>query len=219
MAQTAIELKLDAQVRDERGKEKAKKMRRAGKVPGIVYGTAKAPMSIVLDGHELHLVRKAAHGDQVLIDLNLASGEQDKVFIKDVQRDPVTSHVLHVDLLRVDMTRPITLEVAVHQVGSVPLGVREGGMLEQVRYKVGIRCLPGQVPAHVDVDLTELGLHQGFHVADLPQFEGVEYLDDPDTNIFSIVSKAMAEAEAPAPAAAEGAEGAVPAKPEGEVKA
>ncbi|MCB2155732.1 50S ribosomal protein L25 [bacterium] len=211
MAQTAVAMKLDAKVREERGKEKAKKLRFAGMLPGVVYGSGKDAVSIVLDAHEFQLVRQAAHGDSVLIDLNVDNGDHDKVFIKALQRDPVTSKIEHVDLLRVDMNKEITLKVSVRQIGDTPLGVREGGLLEQVRYKVEVRCLPGNVPAHIEVDLTELGAGATFHISDLPVLEGVEYLEEPDTTIFSIVSKAKLEAAAfaaeEAAAAAGGEEG------------
>ena len=199
---------LVAQPRSQMGKEKSKKFRAAGQLPGVVYGAKQEARHIILDDHEFHLVRQKVHGDQVLISLNYQDGGSDKVFIKDVQLDPVTSKMVHVDLLRVDMTQKIRVNVKVVAIGSMPLGVKEGGILEHARQTVSVEALPDRIPAHINVDASGLQVHEAIHVRQLPEIEGVRYLDDPELVLITILGKSKEE-ELPTPvAAAETAEGA-----------
>lgn len=193
---------LKAELRQQQGKEWAKKARAAGKLPGVVYGPGFQALSVVLDTHAFSVARKATVGEQVLLNLELDNGGRERVFVKDVQRDPVTAAPLHVDLFRVDPTRPVHLNVRLRVVGSIPAGVRDGGMLERARNQIAIEALADSVPAHIDVDLSELTYGKSLHVSDLPALPGVTYMDPADTPLFSIVGKAKEEVPAAAAAAA-----------------
>ncbi|MDK2973129.1 MAG: large subunit ribosomal protein [Candidatus Sumerlaeota bacterium] len=205
---------LKGEVREQRGKEWAKKARREGVLPAIMYGAGIDSLALTLDAHQFKKVRQQALGESVLINLELSTGASERVFIKEIQRDPVTWDTLHVDFLRVDPTKPVHLTVRVRQVGT-PAGIREGGMLERIRDQVEIAALPDKVPSHIDADVSALEVGQTYHIGDLPQFEGVSYLDDPDTALFNMLAKSQAAEEASSATAAPGEE--TPA-PEAETK-
>lgn len=210
----ASTLTLKAQVRDARGKEWAKKARAAGKVPGVVYGAGKANVAFEIDAHEFKMARQSTHGDSVLMHLEIAGAATEPVFIKDLQRDPLSWEVIHADFLRVDLTKEIVMAVQLRVVGSTPLGVKDGGLLEQLRHEVHVAATPNNIPPHVDIDCSNLDVAQTMHVSDLPALSGVRYTDDPDTPLFTIVSKAKLEKQAEAQAATpvqEAPEGAAPA--------
>jgi large subunit ribosomal protein L25 len=104
------------------------------------------------------------------------------------------------------MTKKIRLAVPVTVEGGTPIGVREGGLLERLREEVTVEALPDRVPAHIAIDLSDLQIHHSFHVSDLPAFDGVEYLDDPETALYTVVVKTHVEEEVK-PEAEEGEEG------------
>jgi len=223
MAAAATKHVIKAQVRDTRGKERAKKSRAAGKVPGVVYGAGKANVALELDAHEFKLSRQALHGDSVLVTLELSNGGNEPVFIKDLQRDPVSWEVIHADFLRVDLTKELVMAVPLHVVGSTPAGVKEGGLLEQLRHEILVAATPNNIPPHVDVDCTSLDVAQTLHISDLPAIANVRFVEDPDTPLYTIVSKAklekQAEAQSVTPVAEAAAEGAAaPAAAAGDKK-
>ncbi|MDX2177721.1 MAG: 50S ribosomal protein L25 [Candidatus Sumerlaeia bacterium] len=208
---SSAKLALNAQVRaDKRGKEYAAKLRQQGKIPGVVYGAHQDTVSLELESHAFDGVRASLRGEQLLVDLNLSNGVKEKVFIKSVQREPLSQRIIHVDLLRVNLNEAITLPVPVSGIG-VPYGVRnDGGMLEQVLRTVTITCLPEKMPPHIDVDLTNMLVGQSVHVYDLPKLEGVTYAH-PEQVIFACLSKTEEKAVA-APAGAAPAAAAAGAK-------
>jgi large subunit ribosomal protein L25 len=211
-----VELLLQAEVRDASGKEWAKKARREGKLPGVLYGPGKQPLSIILDTHKFTQVRKAFLGESLPVPLALSDGSNEKVFIKEVQRDPVTGAFLHVDLYRIDPNHKVHLDIKVRQIGATSAGVKEGGVLETVRSTVRVEGLPAVIPSHIDIDLSALEVGDSIHVSDLPQIEGLTYLDDPHTALFVLVGKTVEEEPAAAAAVtpeAAAAAGAAPAAP------
>lgn len=204
----ASNLLLKAAVREERGKEWAKKARRAGRLPGVIYGAGSEATSVTFDHREFNLVRQQILGERVLLNVELSDGAKEQVFIKELQRDPLTESLLHVDLLRVDPSKPVHLKVRVRQIGSTPVGVKEGGILEHLLDDVMIEALPGDVPGHIDADLSELRPGHSYHVSDLPQIKGVTYMTEPETVLFAVVAKSKVADEEVAAAAAATAEGA-----------
>lgn len=195
---------LKAQLRTTSGKEKAKKLRAAGRFPAIIYGANQEPVSLELDVRETETVLSRIHGEKVLVDL--AYGEKsDRVFVRNVQRDPVQDKLLHVDFFRVDLTKEIETSVPVIGIGTAE-GVKLGGLLEHGIRQITVRCLPTKVPPHLEINVSNLGLNQAAHVSDLAPIEGVRIITPGEAVLFAVVSKA---AEEPAPAAA----GAAPAAP------
>lgn len=183
--------KLNADVRTDTGKEKAKKLRAAGKFPAIVYGADAGPVSLTLDIRDTENILSRIHGEKVLVDLEYGD-RKDKVFVRNVQRDPVIEKLLHVDFFRVDPTREIATKIPVVAIGTAA-GVKLGGLLEHGLREVEIRCLPTKVPPHLEVNVEALETGQSFHISQLPQIEGVKYLSSPETVLFAVVGKQKEE--------------------------
>ena len=138
------------------------------------------------------------------------------------QREPVTDEIIHIDFLRVDMTKPLEVDIAVHGTG-VPVGQQEGGVLDQIVRSVRVRCLPDEIPSNFVVDVTELKMNDAIHVGELEVAEGVEILSPHSEILFHVVQprkieeEAVAEDEEGVEEGEEGAEGEEAA--EGEEKA
>jgi large subunit ribosomal protein L25 len=168
-----METILEATLRDTLGKNEARRTRREGRVPAVLYGSsggdsAKTARSIAVDPKALLKILHSESGANTLIALRLAGEQGDtRVLVKDYQLDPVTHHVLHADFYRIAMDRAIQVTIPVIVKGE-PKGVKQqGGILEFVRREIEIECLPGDIPEHVEIDVSELMLHQGIRVRDV----------------------------------------------------
>ena len=205
------ELTLEVNRREDGGKNVARRYRVAGKVPAVVYGGHRDPVAITVDRKSVsELIQKSEHGVRSIFLLKMAGTDQQRhAMIKDIQIDPISRKMTHIDFVRVAMDEKVRVTVPVHVSGTA-LGVKEGGILDfQVR-DLHIECLPGAIPDAIDVDVTALGVHDYRRVSDLKLPEGVKVLDDPERVVVG-VTHAKAEAE---PVAAEAAAAAVPAEPE-----
>src|ERR1043166_7483040 len=208
MAEVALEVSRG----EKSGKEIAKKLRAAGKVPAVVYGGHKEPVAIEVDRKSVsELVQKSEHGVRSIFLLKMAGTDQQRhAMIKDIQIDPITRRMTHIDFVRVVMDEVVRVTIPVHVTGTA-IGVKEGGLLDfQVR-DLHVECLPTAIPDTIDVDITNLGVHQFIRIADLQLPEGVKVLDDPERVVVGVT---VARAEVEAAAAAPVEEGAVPAEPE-----
>jgi large subunit ribosomal protein L25 len=169
---------LQARPREERGKNAARRLRASGLLPAVLYGdgdgasTALAVPDRVVD-YTLHHI-----GDNALYDIDLGAGGS-TARIVDVQRDPVSGRLLHVDFAPVDMQRRIEVTVPLHVVGEAP-GTEEGGVLQQVAYEVQIETLPGDIPQELTLDVSSLGMNENLTLADLRLPEGITLVSDPE---------------------------------------
>lgn len=194
-------LRINAQTRQRVAKGDNRRLRAAGMVPAVVYGGKGEPVMVTVNEHELELILRGARRSSAIFTLALGQdGAQEQAIIREMQRHPVTSRVVHVDFQRVDMESEIEVEVPVHEVGSAPIGVRNGGILEHVTRTVTVRCTAATLPKRLDVDLSELELNASFHVSDLKLPEGIKVLDDPETALFTVLPP-KGEAEGAAGAA------------------
>lgn len=190
---------LDAEVRTETGKGVARKLRRAGRIPAIMYGAGE-PVSLSLPAKEFTRAWEregAAHG---LISLNLAAGgktEKKNVVLRDLQHDCVTGNITHVDLYETQKGHKVSVTVNVHLVGDTPIGVRESqGILQQLLHEVAIDCLPEAIPEVLEIDASGLDVGESLHVADLTLPEGVHMHAAPDTTIVAVLASRAAASEA-----------------------
>jgi large subunit ribosomal protein L25 len=208
-----MEAILDAKARDSFGKNEARRTRRQGLVPGVLYGGdgAKAtPISV--EPRALLKILHSESGANTLISLKLPEGGDTRVLVKEYQLDPITHELLHADFYRVAMDRAIQVTIPVLVKGE-PKGVKQqGGVLEFIRREIEIECLPGDIPEHVEVDVSELMLHQGVRVRDLPMSPKWKPISEADMMLVHVIMPKAEEAPAPAEAAA--AAPAVPAEPE-----
>src|SRR6266571_2235894 len=205
---------LQAEKREGRGKNEARRLRAAGKIPAVLYGSEKDKATeIAVDPRVLLRILHSESGVNTLIGLEgagLAAGG--KVLVKEYQLDPIDHKLLHADFYAVAMDKAIVVTVPIVIKGE-PKGVKQqGGIVDFVNREIEVECLPGDIPEHIDIDISELMLHQGIRVRDLPQDGRWKAISDADMMIVHVVTVKVEEAPAPAEAAAVTA-GAVPAAP------
>ena len=198
-----MEAILEATARDTIGKNEARRTRRDGKVPAVLYGgDGNRATSIAVDPRELLRILHSEAGQNTLISLKLAGAGDTRVLVKDFQLDPVTHSVLHADFYRVAMDKVLQVTIPVTVRGE-PKGVKQqGGVLEFIRREIEIECLPGDIPEHVEIDISELMLHQGIRVRDVPVDPKWKPLTEGDAMLAHVIMPRAEEAPAPAEAAA-----------------
>src|SRR3954454_12916721 len=183
---------LDAIVRDTFGKNEARRTRREGRVPAVLYGGAadgngQRATPIAVEPKALLRILHSESGANTLISLKLPGSGDAKVLVKEYQLDPITHHVLHADFYRVAMDRALTVTIPLNVKGE-PKGVKQqGGVLEFIRREVEIECLPGDIPEHIDVDVTELMLHQGVRLRDIATDPKWKPVTEPDTMLVHVI--------------------------------
>ncbi|HUA36127.1 MAG TPA: 50S ribosomal protein L25 [Candidatus Binataceae bacterium] len=204
---------LACEKRADRPKNLSRALRRQGRVPAVLYGPTTTPTSIAVDAAELKAkVSAAAHAR--IIKLKSATAELDgkHVIFKDLQRAPVSGDILHADFYEVDLNKPLRVEVALKFVGKAK-GIGNGGILSPLERSVLVECLPLEIPETVEVDVTDVDIHDVVHVSALKFVGNVKPIFDTDYPIVTVLPPTVAEAPVAAAAAAEGAvEGAAPAE-------
>jgi large subunit ribosomal protein L25 len=185
---------LEAKLRAERGKNASRRQRAQGLVPVTVYGGGKETASANIVKHEFAALLRG-HGRNVIFTLNV-DGAATPVKIADMQMDPVKGTLIHMDLMRISLTEKSKFEAPIKIVGEAGGVKNDGGILEVVTHALEVRCLPGDLPSSIEVDVTPLAIGDKIKVGDL-KFDGkVEILDDPETVIATVVAP---RAEEPAP--------------------
>jgi large subunit ribosomal protein L25 len=196
----AESVQLTTQKREGRGSQKARRLRKEGHIPAVVYGHQEATLSVSLSAEDfLKAVRQGAR----VVDLRF-DGELEKALIKDIQWDHLGHDVLHVDFERVAADERIVVTVPVELRGTAP-GVSGGGVLDQPLHTLSVECPAISVPTSIRVNINELQLDSAIYVRDLTLPEGVKVMTDPDAIVVHVTAPAV-EAEAPAAPAAESAE-------------
>ena len=172
---------VEALERSELGKNAARRLRKGGGVPGVVYGLDRPPFTVGVGARKIEEVLGLETGRNTIFTLTLTGQDRSRaVMIKALQRDPVTERLVHVDFVRVDLARAVRVNVPVRLIG-VAEGVKtDGGLLEFMHREVEVECLPSDIPEHLDLDVTALRLNQHLSVKDLPVKERVTVLDDPE---------------------------------------
>lgn len=178
-----ITLQASPRVREAKGSNR--RLRSEGRVPAVVYGGKVDPRNIAVDHHELELILRGASRTNAVFNLQLQE-DAEQTIVRDIQRHPVNNRVVHVDFQRIDLNATVTVEVAVHVTGKIPVGVRGGGILEHVVRTLTIECRPLDIPKAIEADLTDLEMNHSFHVRDLSLPEGISVLDEPETALFVI---------------------------------
>lgn len=189
--------------RDGIGKGPARRLRRAGQVPAILYGGA-SPMNVAVAPKDVLRLIHGHEGSTQLFRVTVEGSQGAKMaIIRDMQFDPVSESLIHVDLQEVAMDRPIQVTVAVHAVGEA-VGVKDTqGILEMVLREVRVSTLPGNIPAFLEADVTNLAIHDVLTVKDLKVPEGVRVLNDPNQAVVTVAPPAAEEIVAPTAVAAE----------------
>jgi large subunit ribosomal protein L25 len=212
-----METTLAATRRETIGKNEARRTRRSGLVPAVLYGAtsdgaAKDATPIAVNPRALLRILHSESGANTLISLQLAGAGDTRVLVKEYQLDPLTHEVLHADFYRVAMDRVIQVTIPVVVKGE-PKGVKQqGGVLEFIRREIEIECLPGDIPENVEVNVDELMMNQGIRVRELAVNPKWKPISDPDMMLVHVIMPKAEEAPAPAEAAA--AAPVAPAEPE-----
>ncbi len=196
-----MEAILEATTRDTLGKNEARRTRRQGRVPAVVYGAAtegasRVATAIAVEPKALLKILHSDSGANTLISLKLAGVGDAKVLVREYQVDPVTHAVLHADFYRVAMDKVLQITIPVVVKGE-PKGVKlQGGILEFVRREIEIECLPADIPEHVEVDVSELMVHEGVRVRDIAGNAKWKALSDADMMLVHVILPKAEEAAA-----------------------
>jgi len=203
MNRTAEAIEVGVETRTEFGKNACRRLRARGLVPATVYGMKLEGFTVAVDPRRVEEILGLPSGRNTIFTLSLPGAEKSRaVMLRDLQRDPLTEHLLHVDFIRVDPTKRIHVRVPVRLLG-IPEGVKnEGGLLEFVHREVEVACLPSAIPEHLDVDVSHLHNNQHVSVKELLALADVEIIDDPEMILVVVAPPRLETPEAP-PAGAE----------------
>src|SRR6478672_2702676 len=202
---------LEAQPRTPGTKNDARRVRKQGKVPAVVYGAGKSALPVSVDPRQVSRILRSETGHNSVFDLAL-DGERTKAMIVDWQYEPIKGSLLHIDLKRIAMDQKLRVNVPIELVGE-PEGVKtQGGLLEQIVREVEVECLPADIPNAVELNVAELVFGVVLRVSDLPKNDKVRFVTDPDQPVAHIIS--IKEEVVATPEAVAGEAAAAPAEPE-----
>src|SRR5216684_1790059 len=202
---------LSAKKRDQSGKGPSHRLRATGLIPAVCYGPYDKPLHVAIDPEAIKKAIATPHKFNTVIKLEVEGGETRTVIFKDFEKDPVDGHVLHADLLEVRLDKEVVLNLPV-VLTDKPVGVTEGGILQQVARTLPVLCKPSDIPEKIEVDVSGLKIAESLHVKDVKLPPGVQLKVKGDQTI-AVVNIPEKEEEAPKPAVAAvpGAEGAAAA--------
>jgi large subunit ribosomal protein L25 len=189
-------------------KNAARRVRVEGKIPAVVYGAGAESVAVAVDPKVITRILHSDSGHNTIFDLSVEGSAVVKAMIVDWQHEPIKGKLLHIDLKRIAMDKAMRVSVPIQLVGT-PIGVKsQGGIMEHVLREVEIECLPGDIPGHLDVDVSNLELHGVIHVSDLPHGGSIKFLADENATVahVTIIREEVAPVEDLAAAA--------PAEPE-----
>jgi large subunit ribosomal protein L25 len=201
---------LEAQQREPGTKNDARRVRRGGKIPAVVYGAGQPATPVSVDPRQVARILQSAAGHNTVFDLAM-DGERQKAMIVDWQYEPIRGSLLHIDLKRIAMDQKLQVNVPIELVGEAEGVKQQGGILEQITHEVEVECLPGDIPNQVELNVSGLVFGTVLRISDLPKNDKVKYLSDPEQPVAHIIS---VKEEAPPAEAAVGEAAAAPAEPE-----
>jgi large subunit ribosomal protein L25 len=197
MAQSTLIVKK----REGVGKSAARKVRKEGAVPAIVYGRETEPIPIVVNLTEFKKALSTEAGENTLLELHIKDDGEEitkLALLRDIQFDYLTSRPLHFDFQEVLMREKLMVKVPVRIMGKAE-GVKSGGILEEILREIEIECLPADIPNYIEVDVSNLGIGDSIHIGDLTLSENVTVMHEPDETIVTILSPTVEEVVTAAP--------------------
>ncbi len=208
---------INARRREIKGKEAAKKLRKQGIVPAILYGHGFESQMLELDGRQLAALMRGAGGVHGLLDLQIEGGDEHQVMVKSMQRHPTRQLITHVDLQKIRKGEKLHTEVPLRFLGE-PKGAKLGGVLQHHLYEVRVECDATALPDGIDIDISEMNIGENIRVSDLPELPGLVYTNPPEELVVMVAARRgielEEEEEAAAVAGAPAAEAAGQAEPE-----
>lgn len=167
-------------------KNAARRVRVAGKIPAVVYGAGQETVAVAVDPKVITRILHSDSGHNTIFDLSVEGSGAVKAMIVDWQHEPIKGKLLHIDMKRIAMDKTMQVSVPIQLVGT-PIGVKtQGGILEHVLREVEIECLPGDIPSHLDVDVSNMELHGLIHVSDLPHSGSIKFLGDENATVAHV---------------------------------
>lgn len=183
---------LEVELREPGSSNKAKRLRRAGQVPAVLYGGGQEARTITVNPRSLIEILRSEHGQNAILSLKVGDGAEQTALIHDYQVDPISRKLQHVDFRRIDMKVEIEVNVPVEVVGEA-IGVKiDGGILDMILREVHVKCLPTDIPDHLQVDVSELNIGDVAQVSDLSVPDNVELLVDLDQTVLTIAPPTVA---------------------------
>ncbi len=191
------QINLDVQLRKQSGSAFVRKLRRTNVIPAIIYGGDEKPTMIQADRKTYDRIHRQHAGESLIYHLNVVDGDKKvadfPAIIKDVQWHPVSDQVVHLDFNRISLDKEIEINVKIVTKGEA-IGIkRDGGTLDHSMWELDIICLPTNIPHHIEVDISNLGIHDAIHVKDLVLSKGVRTKHDPDSVVVSVVGSMREE--------------------------
>ena len=184
------EVNLRAQAGRSPGSRESRRIRRQGQVPAVVYGKGvKEPVALAVDAHALQMALRTEAGSNAIISLEIEGGDTLTTMARVIDRHPFRNEYRHVDFVTVDLTQKVLAEVTIQFEGS-PVGVREGGVFSPRRTTVEIEVLPTEIPAFIELDVSEVDIGGSLRIEDLPELEGILYTEDPEAVVMSVTAPA-----------------------------
>ena len=209
---TALETNvLEAQARKPGTKNEARRVRREGMIPAVVYGAGKDSLPVSVDPRVVIRILNSESGHNTIFDLTL-DGEKTKAMIVDWQYEPIKGRLLHIDLKRIALDKVLTVSVPIELRGEAEGVKTQGGILEQMLREVEIECLPADIPSHIELDVSQLTFGKVLRVSDLPHSDKIKFLTDDNQPVAHVTSVKEEVVATPEVVAAEAA--AAPAEPE-----
>jgi len=182
-----LETIVTAQPRATRGKNEARRTRMSGRIPAVVYGAFKDPVSVSVNPKDVTKILRSKTGHNSIFDVDIEGVEKTPVIVADEQYDPIKGNLLHIDLRRIDLKRKLRLAIPVHVTGEAKGVKQQGGVLDVVTKSIEIECVPDDIPDQFDIDVTELMIGNAIRVSGLPVKEGVRILTAGDAVIAHVV--------------------------------
>jgi len=187
---------IEVEERTALGKNESRRLRRDGKIPGVLYGAGKRNFPVSVDPARVEQILHSEAGENTVLDLKLkGENAQRKAMIREYQTDPVRGTIVHADFIRIEMDQKLEVHVPVRIVGVSP-GVKEqGGVLEIVQRSLDVSCLPGDIPEMIEIDISALNIGDQVRLADLTSLERIEFLQPADTVVVTVVMPRVVEEE------------------------
>ncbi len=195
---------IEAQLRTPGGKNANNRLRKAGKIPAVIYGPGKQPVAVSVNPQDVITILHSETGRNTIFGISVDGAGQNNAMVKDYQLDPVHGNLIHADFLEIAMDRLLTLTVNVEIVGEAEGVKLEGGIMDIVTRSIEVECMPSDIPESIKVDVSKLKINDYVRVKNLQISEKVKVLSDPEIVVVTIVPPT--KEEAPAEAAAETAE-------------
>ena len=207
------DITVEASLRETRGKNEARRLRRQGKIPAVLYGEGKDAMPVSLNTKQISQILHSATGHNTIFQVAIGDGVREAAMLVDWQLDPMRGDLLHTDLQRIDLAKNLTVKVPIATQGDAKGVKTQGGLLEIVTREVEVECLPSNIPENIAVDVSELALGEAVRVRDLPATDRYRVTSEPDKVLVHVIML-KAEVEKPAEVVVEGEAAAAVAEPE-----